>query len=637
MYKNLKYIYKKKSSRDMVGKPQLLSRTSLRTIDWGKEFRFLNDTCDKSKVQIEQFDSTHKDIYHCSDLLSKEQCDQIISKADDLDFQFCSYGEERNNSRLVLFDEDFSNYIWESINKAFNEMLGDEKIQPFGFDVLKGTWKLCGVNEAMRLNRYSGESKEFFGPHRDAPFCPNGDKRSLYTILIYLNDDFRGGETVFHLPENSCIDTKGCTMDEEIEKHGGIENFEHIHFSPKAGDAVIFKQNIIHEGNCLLSKRKFKFVIKTDIMVEREGFGVGFSPPVEEREDFFECLQLFRQAQQFELSLDPKENKKANYCYEKSLSIRYSYPNKHVNITCDSHEIPVSSNGGNISTTEPSLSKIFVKTPWSIFPKEVWHTIMLFVGDCKTLQNLCEVFPDLLPEMERVLKESLIPKLIYHNGIFTKFQFDNTNVVYESLLECARLVAMYSMFLLGNSPDTTHYLVSYDKEKGEANTVELKDLLVAAAIEKPVYGTIFKVKQQKEEKEPNKDLYHSVDRQLMATYFDRDDFGIDLESEQRSSVSLLSYTSTYTVSTIFLPESKEIQDQELRQMFNKFDRYYEFCKNYFDDYKYSHFESTLNAESKESKLTFRPSLKSRTSAAIFRKVEQPVDCLLYTSPSPRDS
>lgn len=72
-------------------------------------------------------------------------------------------------------------------------------------------------------------------------------------------------------------------------------------------------------------------------------------------------------------------------------------------------------------------------------------------------------------------------------------------------------------FLLENSPDSTHYLVNYDKSNKEASTVNLSDLLVATAIEKPVCRTIFKVRQQTEEKEPNKDLYHSVDRELMTT------------------------------------------------------------------------------------------------------------------------
>jgi len=441
----------------------------------------------------------------------------------------------------------------------------------------------------------------------------------------------------------------------EIEKHGGIEQFQQVIFTPKAGDAVIFKQNILHEGSLLLSKDKFKFVIKTDIIVEREGSGVGFSPSKEESEDFFACLQLFRQAQQYELSFGA-DKAKANDCYEKSLSIRYSYPKNNIDMSYNNPVIPVSlsENAPKVGSfnAERSMPKINVNTPWQIFPREVWYTIMLFIGDCKTLQNLCEVFLALVPEMERVLKEILIPKIIYHSGVFTRFKFDYTNIVYENLPECSRLVAMYSMFLLGNSPDSTHYLVNYDKSNKEASTVNLTDLLVATAIEKPVRGTIFKVRQQKEEKEPNKDLYHSVDRQLMTTYFDRDDFGIDIESEERAYVTPIpsfpsdsSDESEEDFNDLFYAQSDLTQARELRVMFNQWDRYYQFCRNdlprddskspsesdvydfelgSFEQDEHSKFQSYIFNESEMEVIYSKSCSNAKPAAAIVRKVFEPV-------------
>ena len=64
--------------------------------------------------------------------------------------------------------------------------------------------------------------------------------------------------------------------------------------------------------------------------------------------------------------------------------------------------------------------------------------------------------------------------------------------------------AVYSMFLLGNTPSETHYLVSYDRETQKATSVELDDLLYGVFAKEPVPGTIFKVRQQEGENCDNK-------------------------------------------------------------------------------------------------------------------------------------
>lgn len=60
-------------------------------------------------------------------------------------------------------------------------------------------------------------------------------------------------------------------------------------------------------------------------MVEREGSDVEFSPSKEESEDFFACLQLFRQAQQYELSFSA-DKAKAKDCYEKVFRLDIVIP-----------------------------------------------------------------------------------------------------------------------------------------------------------------------------------------------------------------------------------------------------------------------------------------------------------------------
>ena len=86
-----------------------------------------------------------------------------------------------------------------------------------GFDVLRGSWKVNGINDAIRFNVYRGANKESFKPHRDAQFCPSGDNRSFLSVVVYLNQGFQGGDTKFYFPKNTNgVQCKGFSMKDEI-------------------------------------------------------------------------------------------------------------------------------------------------------------------------------------------------------------------------------------------------------------------------------------------------------------------------------------------------------------------------------------------------------------------------------------
>ncbi len=52
----------------------------------------------------------------------------------------------------------------------------------------------------MRLSKYNVGGH--FNKHRDGGFVLTDENRSIYTILIYLNDDFEGGNTIFYSEED---------------------------------------------------------------------------------------------------------------------------------------------------------------------------------------------------------------------------------------------------------------------------------------------------------------------------------------------------------------------------------------------------------------------------------------------------
>ena len=83
---------------------------------------------------------------------------------------------------------------------------------------------------------YPGYEGQCFAPHFDIGHEKSFLERSVLSVVVYLNDDFEGGGT----------------------------RFEDVTVKPKAGSAVVFAQDLRHEG--LRVKSGVKRVMRTDVM-----------------------------------------------------------------------------------------------------------------------------------------------------------------------------------------------------------------------------------------------------------------------------------------------------------------------------------------------------------------------------------
>jgi predicted 2-oxoglutarate/Fe(II)-dependent dioxygenase YbiX len=92
-----------------------------------------------------------------------------------------------------------------------------------------------GLFEPLRVYRY--DVGHHFGLHSDQSYT-RGAARSLLTLLLYLDDDFDGGETDF--PD------------------------EHKAIAPRAGDALWFQHAVLHAGKPVT--RGTKHLLRTDIL-----------------------------------------------------------------------------------------------------------------------------------------------------------------------------------------------------------------------------------------------------------------------------------------------------------------------------------------------------------------------------------
>jgi len=100
--------------------------------------------------------------------------------------------------------------------------------------------EFVGVNERLRCYEYQVGQR--FAPHSDGIFVRNTAEQSFYTFMVYLNEDFEGGETGFLVEPEKII-------------------------KPQTGMGLLFQHPIIHEG-CEV-KKGVKFVLRTDLMYRK--------------------------------------------------------------------------------------------------------------------------------------------------------------------------------------------------------------------------------------------------------------------------------------------------------------------------------------------------------------------------------
>ena len=512
------------------------SSSSLRTTDQCIAMSLLKDK--KSEMSSTAVKEVHARnglvICEVENVLTERQCNDIIKTSSTCSFQNMGNKydpkKERNNSRLLVLDEDLSKHLWNQIGAILLQVVQDNNISlcPLGFDVLKGSWEFDGVNDAIRINRYSSDKSEYFAPHKDGQYCPSGDRRSIFSLVLYLNEGFKGGETCFYLPKGTKGQTKAMTVEEEIKAVGGLEKgFNLVTVTPTTGCAVLFSQNILHESTPLIMQKKsaHKIILKTDVMLSRKDKPFGFSVSLKERDDYFDCLNYFRKAQQKELSGETKE---ASELYERALSLRYCYPAALKNLE------------------HPDLAVVSVLST-AIFPACVWENIFTYLNG-QEAEMVVYAFPDLKPirklqeerfslklEAMPVNKRPLFyPKIDHQHGIYTCFEFSDANFFRENEEGCCRVAAIYSFFLLGHNPSDTMYTVHFNPDTQEVCAMPLDKLLWDVFHNQPCYGAIYKVRQQSKVKDIGKDFANSVGRSYMALRHYAEFIGIDVSDTFRA-------------------------------------------------------------------------------------------------------
>lgn len=169
--------------------------------------------------------------YIQKNFLPKEECDRLIEYAEKLGFaesliKLRGKGEVRDtdvrdNDRVLFTDKELADKLW-------------EKIKPLAPAQLEN-FEAYGLNDHFRFYRY--KEGQQFKPHVDGSVKISPTELSLVTVLIYLNEDFKGGETTFVM-ENESI-------------------------KPETGMLCMFTHKQLHTGKPV--PEGVKYVLRTDI------------------------------------------------------------------------------------------------------------------------------------------------------------------------------------------------------------------------------------------------------------------------------------------------------------------------------------------------------------------------------------
>lgn len=194
-------------------------------------------------------------------VLSQNECQQFIDMAIEMGFaqsplrdlttvnsnkaNLSAHTLQMRNSERVLCDMTLE--INEELCRRIERYLPQQvECKGFLWEVVKVGEAPAGgcVNRRWRFNRYPNGG--YFRRHYDAGFVYSNECETIFTFILYLNEGFKGGETIF-LP-------RGATP---------------VPVVPKTGSALIFFQtgptNPLHEGAELFSEHPCKFILRSDL------------------------------------------------------------------------------------------------------------------------------------------------------------------------------------------------------------------------------------------------------------------------------------------------------------------------------------------------------------------------------------
>ena len=165
-------------------------------------------------------------LFSVPDVYSAKECERFISMIEAGAPRLATNNPAyRDQDRVIRDDQQIAGELFSRLRAHL--------------PVTMGPLHLVGLNDRLRMYRYRPGQR--FDPHTDHWYQPSANRITLYTVLVYFNDDFEGGETRFQEQ-----------LDETI--------------IPRRGLTAIFQHKIRHEGCPVRSGTKY--AMRSDVIYE---------------------------------------------------------------------------------------------------------------------------------------------------------------------------------------------------------------------------------------------------------------------------------------------------------------------------------------------------------------------------------
>jgi prolyl 4-hydroxylase len=171
-------------------------------------------------------------IFTVEDFLTRQECLDTIVKSEGIGYELAKVNtasgakvrtDIRNNSRAFYKSEELAQALWDKL----------QPLLPAPLASLANSTAI-GLNELFRFYRYQ-RGHQFKG-HFDESYIRNDRESSYFTFMVYLNDNFQGGDTAFRS----------------------------LSIQPRQGMALVFLHSLYHEGSEVT--QGVKYVLRSDVM-----------------------------------------------------------------------------------------------------------------------------------------------------------------------------------------------------------------------------------------------------------------------------------------------------------------------------------------------------------------------------------
>lgn len=436
---------------------------------------------------------------------------------------------KREASRLCIIDNSLTKILWERLTPILKNL---KDLKPYGLGITNDEkWVPFSINNCLRISKYP-EKSVGFKYHYDNQTCLSDDRKSILSIVIYLNDSFTGGETIFYykddINERKKLDLGvGLTVKEEIELNGGINSYEHIEIKPRTGKCVIFEHDILHEGR----KGKDKIVLRTDVIFRRIDEGVSLQIcDYMTLAKYKKSAEYFREAQNLELDGKVEDSSEL---YERALSIKKSKSAlnqlNQLNPFC------------NLLTSVMRDMVLWYLEKTELTRLNHLNRIMkMSVRSYLSVNKLKNYFESKHPNHKtQRIKYWFIPKTRRRYGTQCRFEYygkisiGTTTVPMKDLFlrnkeKCLRVVAMYTIFMFGHKSESNRFIADYDPKKQEILQCSLEWLLYCAYHNLRCVGSFFQLQRGYIYNEPNCDI-----AEITQKITNKEDYLKELNSESQ--------------------------------------------------------------------------------------------------------